>query len=333
MSLFSKKRKPVSSSSSSNAGADVDTHHMTSNGSSSSSSSFSSLTSPKEENGLATNGSGPTPASRHHRTPLPPIPSSTNGHPQQPPQLPSRQPPPRPSTNHPHQQPQPVQQPKLVFHCQQAHGSPTGLISGFTNVKELYEKIAECYDIQSSEVQYSISLLHSFNNLHFHHLSSRASFTSCGMNVRFNYWSPFHDNKIRHWICRKGITECLSFLYSHHSKWLTERTIRTMIGCPCRSSRGATYVPCRTTSVCHREFQLSFMRFFFFLTVPARPPFSLIYRVSSSFIDDLCCANHLAVTSVVIIFYISITDFNAKRRITFLLLPPSTAISLLSSSP
>lgn len=168
MSLFSKKRKPVSNSSSnSNAGADLDTHHMTSNGSSSS--AFSSLSSPKEENGLATNGIGPTPSSRHHRTPLPPIPNSTNGHPQQqqPPQLPSRQPPPRPSTNHPHQhhsqhqmqqqqQPQPVQQPKLVFHCQQAHGSPTGLISGFTNVKELYEKIAECYDIQSSEVHYYI---------------------------------------------------------------------------------------------------------------------------------------------------------------------------------
>jgi len=39
-----------------------------------------------------------------------------------------------------------------VFHCQQAHGSPTGLISGFTNVKELYEKIAECYDIPSNEI-------------------------------------------------------------------------------------------------------------------------------------------------------------------------------------
>ena len=45
-----------------------------------------------------------------------------------------------------------VKQPKLVFHCQQAHGSPTGLISGFTNVKELYEKIAECYDMPCSEV-------------------------------------------------------------------------------------------------------------------------------------------------------------------------------------
>ena len=42
--------------------------------------------------------------------------------------------------------------PKLVFHCQQAHGSPTGLISGFTNVKELYEKIAEAYDMQPAEV-------------------------------------------------------------------------------------------------------------------------------------------------------------------------------------
>lgn len=42
--------------------------------------------------------------------------------------------------------------PKLVFHCQQAHGSPTGIISGFTNVKELYQKIADCYDIQVSEI-------------------------------------------------------------------------------------------------------------------------------------------------------------------------------------
>ena len=42
--------------------------------------------------------------------------------------------------------------PKLVFHCQQAHGSPTGVISGFTNVKELYQKIAECYDMDPTEV-------------------------------------------------------------------------------------------------------------------------------------------------------------------------------------
>ena len=42
--------------------------------------------------------------------------------------------------------------PKLVFHCQQAHGSPTGLISGFTNVKELYQKIADCYDFPVDQV-------------------------------------------------------------------------------------------------------------------------------------------------------------------------------------
>uniref|UniRef100_A0A224XSQ1 Putative rgs-gaip n=1 Tax=Panstrongylus lignarius TaxID=156445 RepID=A0A224XSQ1_9HEMI len=41
---------------------------------------------------------------------------------------------------------------RLVFHCQQAHGSPTGLISGFSNIKELYQKISECYDFPSSEI-------------------------------------------------------------------------------------------------------------------------------------------------------------------------------------
>lgn len=52
----------------------------------------------------------------------------------------------------------PVQpsRPKLVFHCQQAHGSPTGIISGFTNVKELYQKIADCYDIPASEVSHLV---------------------------------------------------------------------------------------------------------------------------------------------------------------------------------
>jgi hypothetical protein len=48
-------------------------------------------------------------------------------------------------------------QPKLVFHCQLAHGSPTGLISGFTNVKELYNKIAECYEINADQVIFLIS--------------------------------------------------------------------------------------------------------------------------------------------------------------------------------
>ncbi|XP_029644137.1 PDZ domain-containing protein GIPC3 [Octopus sinensis] len=42
--------------------------------------------------------------------------------------------------------------PKLSFQCQQAHGSPVGIISGFTNVKELYAKIAECYDFKPSDI-------------------------------------------------------------------------------------------------------------------------------------------------------------------------------------
>lgn len=40
----------------------------------------------------------------------------------------------------------------LVFRCQLAHGSPTGFISGFSNVRELYQKIAECYDLPPTEV-------------------------------------------------------------------------------------------------------------------------------------------------------------------------------------
>jgi len=42
--------------------------------------------------------------------------------------------------------------PRLVFHSQLAHGSPTGIISGFTNVKELYQKIAECYDMPATDI-------------------------------------------------------------------------------------------------------------------------------------------------------------------------------------
>lgn len=50
--------------------------------------------------------------------------------------------------------PAPASAPKnqLVFHCQLAHGSPTGLISGFSSVKELYQKIAECYEFAMDEV-------------------------------------------------------------------------------------------------------------------------------------------------------------------------------------
>ncbi|XP_050093071.1 PDZ domain-containing protein GIPC3 [Anopheles aquasalis] len=45
-----------------------------------------------------------------------------------------------------------VTKPQLVFNCQLAHGSPTGFITGFASVKELYQKIAECYDFPMDEI-------------------------------------------------------------------------------------------------------------------------------------------------------------------------------------
>lgn len=42
--------------------------------------------------------------------------------------------------------------PKLIFHCQQAHGSPTASITGFTNVKELYASIADAFEMDTSDV-------------------------------------------------------------------------------------------------------------------------------------------------------------------------------------
>ncbi|KAI4461891.1 rgs-gaip interacting protein gipc [Holotrichia oblita] len=40
----------------------------------------------------------------------------------------------------------------IVFHCQLAHGSPTGFISGFSNSQQLYERIAATYDFPVSEI-------------------------------------------------------------------------------------------------------------------------------------------------------------------------------------
>ncbi|KAG9330063.1 hypothetical protein JZ751_027368 [Albula glossodonta] len=48
--------------------------------------------------------------------------------------------------------PPPCPRPKLVFHTQLAHGSPTASIQGFTNVQELYMKIAQAFDIPASEI-------------------------------------------------------------------------------------------------------------------------------------------------------------------------------------
>ncbi|MEE6494685.1 hypothetical protein FKM82_001843 [Ascaphus truei] len=48
--------------------------------------------------------------------------------------------------------PPPAMRPKLVFHTQLAHGSPTGRIEGFTNVKELYSKIAGAFQVAPEEI-------------------------------------------------------------------------------------------------------------------------------------------------------------------------------------
>lgn len=50
-------------------------------------------------------------------------------------------------------EPSSVGRPQLVFHCQLAHGSPTGFVSGFSNVRELYQKIAEYFEFPASEVR------------------------------------------------------------------------------------------------------------------------------------------------------------------------------------
>ncbi|KAJ8409405.1 hypothetical protein AAFF_G00228060 [Aldrovandia affinis] len=48
--------------------------------------------------------------------------------------------------------PLPPGRPQLLFHAQLAHGSTTGSIQGFTNIKELYARIAEAFHIPASEI-------------------------------------------------------------------------------------------------------------------------------------------------------------------------------------
>ncbi|CAH8576950.1 unnamed protein product [Schistosoma mattheei] len=44
--------------------------------------------------------------------------------------------------------------PDYHFFCQLAHGSPTGIIHGFTTVRQLHTKISECFDINPSQIMY-----------------------------------------------------------------------------------------------------------------------------------------------------------------------------------
>lgn len=53
--------------------------------------------------------------------------------------------------------------PKFIFYCQLAHGSPTCEIQGFTNVKELYGKISECFKIDTKQVIMRVLAIVDFN--------------------------------------------------------------------------------------------------------------------------------------------------------------------------
>ncbi|CAH8539169.1 unnamed protein product [Schistosoma turkestanicum] len=46
------------------------------------------------------------------------------------------------------------QRPDYQFFCQLAHGSPTGIIRGFTTVRQLHSKISECFDINPSQIMF-----------------------------------------------------------------------------------------------------------------------------------------------------------------------------------
>lgn len=82
------------------------------------------------------------------------------------------------------------QRPKLVFHTQLAHGSPTGRIEGFTNVKELYNKIAEVFNLSTDEVNlslyvyFSISMNNSCVSEYDKYTNEVANIMSCRKIVR-----------------------------------------------------------------------------------------------------------------------------------------------------
>ena len=103
--------------------------------------------------GVAANNPQIAPAPEPSVPPRPPQPA-VNSNPSGTPHQPSKS----EVQQWPEEQPPPP--PKFVFYCQLAHGSPTGKVEGFTNVKELYQKIAEVFKLQTSEV----SILLSWNN-------------------------------------------------------------------------------------------------------------------------------------------------------------------------
>ncbi|KAJ8688261.1 hypothetical protein QAD02_024056 [Eretmocerus hayati] len=50
------------------------------------------------------------------------------------------------------QRPQRPKQQQLAFYCQLAHGSATGVVSGFNSTRELYHKIAHCFNLRPEDI-------------------------------------------------------------------------------------------------------------------------------------------------------------------------------------
>ncbi|XP_043550915.1 PDZ domain-containing protein GIPC1-like isoform X2 [Chiloscyllium plagiosum] len=48
----------------------------------------------------------------------------------------------------------PPLRPRLVFHTQLAHGSATGRVEGFTNVRELYSKLGEAFNMEPAQIMF-----------------------------------------------------------------------------------------------------------------------------------------------------------------------------------
>ena len=71
---------------------------------------------------------------------------------------------------------------ELFFHCQLAHGSPTKEIRDFSNVKELYSRIAEAFQVPVDQVmelvgQVFVTVTHT--HTHTHHVTHIHTHTPC----------------------------------------------------------------------------------------------------------------------------------------------------------
>lgn len=68
--------------------------------------------------------------------------------------------------------------PRFVFYCQLAHGSATAKVEGFTNVKQLYEKIAAAFRIKDDEVSFKCLFVQLLYKISIFVCTSSTAYTS-----------------------------------------------------------------------------------------------------------------------------------------------------------